>query len=333
MRELRHEKGASALLLLVGCQFAIIGMLDVLSVELAFNVLSLDPSGPGILSASLGIGGLVGATFAMIRLAQKRLAFPFVVGALANGVPLLLFGLPLAFELMAAVSLLAVAGAGKSFADVTGRTLLQRSVREDTLARVFGFQEGLSDAGMALGTVMAPLSVAWVGAQGALVGAGLFLGGAALLAWSRLRALDRRAVVPEQEMELLRRIPFMQALNPLVLERLASRLVPVAAVYGDAVIRQGDPGDRFYAIKQGKVRVSVHGRHIAELGPGMYFGEIALLRNVVRTASVTALGPLKLLALERDEFLAAVTGSKRSAEVAEAEIARRLEEDAAAEAL
>ena len=330
-RELRHEKGASVLLLLVGCQFAIIGMLDVLSVELAFSVLSLDPSGPGILSAALGVGGLFGATFAMIRLAQKRLASPFVLGALANGVPLLLFGLPLAFELMAAVALLAVAGSGKSFADVTGRTLLQRSVRGDPLARVFGLQEGLSDAGMALGTVLAPILVLWFGARGALVGAGLLLPAAAVLSWSRLQVLDKRAIVPERELGILRRIPFLGPLNPLILERLASRVVPVTGSYGDVVIRQGDPGDRFYAIEEGKVRVTVHGRHIAELGPGTYFGEIALLRNVVRTASVTALGPVKLLALEREEFLVAVTGSQRSAEVVEAEVARRLDEDTAVE--
>jgi len=331
LRELRHEKGASALLLLVGCQFAIIGMLDVLSVELAFSVLSLDPSGPGILSAALGLGGLFGATVAMIRLAQKRLASPFVLGALANGVPLLLFGLPLAFDLMAAITLLAVAGGGKSFADVTGRTLLQRSVREDTLARVFGLQEGLSDAGMAVGTVLAPLLVVWCGARGALVGAGLFLPGAAVLAWRRLWVLDDRAIVPERELEILRRILFMEPLNPLMLERMASRVIPVTASYGDVVIQQGDPGDRFYVIEEGKIRVTVHGRHIAELGAGSYFGEIALLRNVRRTASVTALGPVKLLALERDEFLAAVTGSRRSAEAAEVEIARRLDQDAVAE--
>ena len=105
----------------------------------------------------------------------------------------------------------------------------------------------------------------------------------------------------------------------------------MTASYGDVVIQQGDPGDRFYAIEEGKIRVTVHGRHIAELGAGSYFGEIALLRNVRRTASVTALGPVKLLALERDEFLAAVTGSRRSAEAAEVEIARRLDQDAVAE--
>lgn len=328
-RELRHEKGASVLLLLVGCQFAIIGMLDVLSVELAFSVLSLDPSGPGILSAALGVGGLFGATFAMIRLGQKRLASPFLFGALANGVPLLLFGLPLALELMAAIALLAIAGGGKSFADVTGRTLLQRTVRNDTLARVFGLQEGLSDAGMALGTVLAPMLVAWFGARGALVGAGVFLPAAAVLSWSRLQVLDDRAIVPERELEILRRIPFMEALTPLTLERLASRIVPITASYGEAVIQQGDRGDRFYVVDEGTVEVTVNSRHIAVLGPGNYFGEIALLRNVPRTASVTARGPVKLLPLEREEFLTAVTGTRRSAEVADTEIARRLDTQSA----
>src|SRR5207248_2780918 len=191
-------------------------------VELAFNVLSLDPSGPGVLSAALGIGGLFGATFAMIRLAQKRLASPFLLGALANGVPLLLFGLPLAFELLAAIALLAVAGAGKAFADVTGKTLLQRSVREDTQARVFGLQEGLSDAGMALGTVLAPLFVAWFGARGALAGAGGCLPAAARLAWRRLQVLGNRPAVPERERAFSPRIPSNESLTPLTVERPAA---------------------------------------------------------------------------------------------------------------
>jgi CRP-like cAMP-binding protein len=135
--------------------------------------------------------------------------------------------------------------------------------------------------------------------------------------------------VPERELEILRRIPFMEALTPLTLERLASRIVPINAAYGEAVIRQGDPGDRFYVVDEGTVQVTVNSRHIAVLGPGGYFGEIALLRNVPRSASVTARGPVKLLALEREEFLTAVTGTRRSAEVADAEIARRLDTQSA----
>ena len=182
---------------------------------------------------------------------------------------------------------------------------------------------------MALGTVLAPLFVAWFGARGALVGAGVFLPAAAVLAWRRLQVLDNRAVVPERELEFLRRIPFMEALTPLTLERLASRMVPIPAAYGDMIIRQGDPGDRFYVVEEGTVRVTANGRHIAVLGPGSYFGEIALLRNILRTASVTAQGPAQLLALEREEFLAAVTGSRRSAEVVDAEIVRRLDAQSA----
>jgi MFS family permease len=324
-REARNEQGVWLLLFLVSCQFAIMGMLDVLNVALAFSVLDLGPSGPGLLIAGLGVGGLFGAMAAMIRPGRRRLAAAFVVGALANGIPLLVFGIPFQFGLITALVLLMTAGGGKSFADVTARTLLQRTVRDDALARVFGLQESLAMAGMALGSIAAPILVEWFGERGAFVAAGFFLPLTALVSWKRLRTLDDRAHVPKRELEILRKIPLFKPLTPLVLERLASRLVPANAVDGEAIIKQGDPGNLFYIVDDGTVSVTASGRQLAVLGRADYFGEIALLRNVPRSANVTARGDVKLLTLERREFLTAVTGSSRSADIAHVEIERRLD--------
>lgn len=93
---------------------------------------------------------------------------------------------------------------------------------------------------------------------------------------------------------------------------------------GTAITRGGDAGDRFYLVAGGTLAVTVGAEPRRELGPGSYFGEIALLRNVPRTATVTALTDCRLLALDRDAFLQAVTGSRRSARAADRRIDRHL---------
>ncbi len=92
---------------------------------------------------------------------------------------------------------------------------------------------------------------------------------------------------------------------------------------GHVVIHQGEPGDRFYVVAEGRAEVVRDGVAIAVRGPGDHFGEIALLRDVPRTATITALTPLRLIAIERDRFLEAVTGHSRSREHAEAVAAER----------
>ena len=109
-----------------------------------------------------------------------------------------------------------------------------------------------------------------------------------------------------------------------MLERLSRNLISVVPGAGDEIIRQGDPGDRFYLVEEGVVAVSIDGGHVTDLGPGEFFGEIALLRGAPRNATVTASGPVRLLALERVEFLDAVTGSHAASEAADLAVDRRL---------
>jgi CRP-like cAMP-binding protein len=166
--------------------------------------------------------------------------------------------------------------------------------------------------------------VALFGVRWALAATGILLPVLALASWARLRGIDERAVVPERELELLRSLPLFAPLPPATLEHLARSLVPVEASTGTEVTRQGDVGDRFYLVDKGELGVTIDGEVASTLGPGDHFGEIALLRDVPRTATVTARTDASLLALERDEFVSAVTGHPASLEAADAVVAARL---------
>jgi len=137
--------------------------------------------------------------------------------------------------------------------------------------------------------------------------------------------LDDSTVVDHgRELDLLRSIPIFSPLSPPVLEGLAARLELVRAGPGEAVVQQGEHGDRFYVIASGELEVAIDGASQGTLGPGEHFGEIALLRDVPRTATVTARTEVEVFALEREDFLAAVTGHSASAEAAEAVVGARL---------
>lgn len=323
IRELRREPGASALTALGASQFFVLGVLDVFYALLAIDVLGSGDHATGLLASSVGVGGLVGAVATAVLIGRRTLAGPIVLALVVTGAALAAVGG--ATGLGVALVLLAVCGAGRSFFDVAARTLLQRTVREDLRARVFGLQEALIMLGLAAGSAAAPILVAAFGERWAFVAAGVVLPALGLALIGTLRAADARADVPDPgRLSLLAGIDIFAPLSQPLLERLARELRQVHVDPGDAVIVEGDVGDRFYVLVDGEAVVSAKGTEVARLGPGAYVGEIALLRNVPRTATVVAATPLELFSLERDEFLAAVAGHRPSTAVADEQVSRRL---------
>lgn len=239
------------------------------------------------------------------------------------GIPLVAIAIVLAP--VPVIVLLAIAGVVYAFMDVSGRTLLQRAVDERTLGRVFGLLEAGFMAAWAIGSAIAPIALGALTLRWTFVALGFAVLVVSAMSWTRLRRIDAEAWVPSRELELLRSIDIFGPLRGPVLERLA-RSTEEVDVAGRTFIREGEPGDRFYAIVDGEVRVTAGGREIARLGPGGYVGEIALLRDVPRQASVTAVTDTRLLALDREPFLEAVTGSTRAAAVAHGGIEQRLAE-------
>ncbi len=237
---------------------------------------------------------------------RRLLAPPLAIAAVAWGCTFVLIGL---FPSVAvALLLLVAAGLSRSVVDVAGRTLLQRTARELVLCRVFGVLEGLSMAGLALGSIAASALIAWLSEEEAVVATGLFLPALVVVLAGKLRRIDRAATVPIVEIALLRAVPIFAPLSPPELEAAARSLVSLAADPGTVIVREGDVGDRWYVIADGEVEVWKDGAILQTRSREEGFGEIALLRDVRRTATVTARTRCRLFALERETFVAAVTG-------------------------
>ena len=297
------------------------GCLNVLIVVAVFDVLHGNAAEVGYLTAGIGVGGVLGALGAM-TLEIRRLAFTF-------GLALVCWGLPIALiaprpYFAAAVFLLAIVGAANSVEDVALFTLLQRSVPDDILTRVLGVFWGLAMGAVAVGSIVAPVVVKAVGPRPAFVVVGSILPLLAVTTYRRLVEIDG-TVAPAPELELIDRVPMFAPLSIAMKERIAANLVPVLLSADELIIRAGDAGDRFYIVSAGELDIEVGGVHTAARD-GDYFGEIALLRDVPRTATVRATVDSRLYALQRDAFLAAVTGHSTAhaagKEVADARLAR-----------
>ena len=319
----RRLPAVAVVLLLVGVEFLVVGAMEVLGVAFTAQQLDAGPASAGLLIGSIGAGALVGAAAAVVLSSWPRLG-PAVVGSLLlGGVPLL--AMPMITAIVPALAVGVLSGGGLGFAAVADITLLQRVVADDLVARVLAVRESLLLGGLALGAAAVPRMVDAVGPGGSYAILGGLLAALALLAIPPLRRLDRSAVFRPQVIALLRGVDFLAVLDVRTIERLALRAVPLAVEAGTVVVREGEPGDRYYVVEDGHLEVSVAGRaHRVELGAGDGFGEIALLRGVPRTATVRAVGSARMWTVDRRAFLEAIAGSA-GAELADQRATERLD--------
>src|SRR4051812_18079455 len=346
IREVRRSPETRLIAGLMVAQTFVRGCLNVLLVVAAYRVLDAGAGAVGYLTAALGVGGLLGA-FAAMTLQGRRLAVPMGVAVALWGLPIALFA-PRPY-LPAALLLLAIVGAANSIEDVAGFTLLQRIVPDEVLSRVLGIVWGLAMASLGIGSIAAPLVVHVLGPRAAFAVVGPILPVLALLVWRRLVAIDRDfsapatelAVVrgvppftppsplahehvgaPATELALVEGVPLFTPLSLVAKEHVAGRLTKVQVAAGEVVVQAGESGDRFYVVAEGDLEI-VNGAH-GHAGRGDFFGEIALLRDVPRTATVRATAPSQLYALDREDFLAAVTGHSAVRAAGEAVVEQRL---------
>ena len=295
---------------LFGAQAFVRGVLGVLLVVLAIELLGIGESGVGILTAAFGVGGILGALAGISLVGRGRLGRPFQLSLAGWGLPLVVIGVwP---QTPVAVVCLALSGLANSLLDVSGFTSMQEHADEKVIGRIFGLFELVVIAAVGIGALIAPIANDLLGSRGALIAAGAVLGVLAVVAHAPLGHVDDGMEVRAAELELLQRTTVFSPLPYAALRRLASSLGEHRAAAGEAIVTQGDDGDLVYVIEDGRVSVSRNGEALGELGPDDVFGELALLFDVPRTATVTASEPVLLRTLARDPFLSAVTGNQLS---------------------
>jgi MFS family permease len=319
---LRRHPSAGLVIGLLSAQTLVRGLLTVLLVAASAELLGLGEGGVGWLTAAMGAGGLVGAASATVWMAGGRLGPMFSLSLAAWGLPIALVGVfPVVWL---AVVLMAVVGLANASLDVAGFTLIQRSVPNALRARVFGAMEGIVALTFAVGSLAAAPLVELLGLTLALVVTGAILPILAIVSAAAVRRADLAAIVPRRELDLLRRDPLFAPLSLVVIEQLAHGMTVERGAAGTTLVAQGEVGDAYWLIGEGSADVVRDGRTLRRLGPGDGFGEIALIEDRPRTASVVATEAVVLHRLPRDEFLDAVGGTPASASAADRLVSERL---------
>jgi MFS family permease len=327
MRAVRGNPSGLLVIGLIGSREVIAGALDVLLVFAAIELLGMGESGAGYLAAAVGLGAVAGGASTLALAGRPRIAPFLLVGALGWGTFIVL--IPVIPSAVTATTLLVAAGVGLAVLQVTARTLLQRLMPVDGLAGVFGVLEGFTFGGLAVGALVAGPLVTVLDLRMSIVVLGLVMPIVTMAVLPTVMRAERNVEIPFREIALLRRLRLFAPVPAPAVESAARRLVPVTVAPGEPVIREGEVGDRFFVVVSGAVSVRQAGREVRTLGPGESFGEIALLRRVPRTASVVAIEPLDLRALDRDDFLLAITGTPEAIDEAGRVAEAHLERDAA----
>jgi len=312
IRAIAADRALTVLTALATLQTFIRGALTVFSVVVAIKLLGSGAAGVGVLTAAVGAGAIVGSLSAALLVGRGSLARWFGIGVALWGAPLAVIGM--LAHLATAIIMLAIVGIGNALVDVGVFTLIARLADDAVLARVFAAFEGIITLGVAGGAFAAPVLITALGIRNALEAAGAIAPAGVLVCWRALRVLDHRMRARDVDVALLQRIAMLHPLPQATIEQLAARLTRVQLPAGASVFEQGDEGDGFYVIERGRADVVLDRQSIRVLGPGECFGEIELVRDCARMASVRATTALTLRMLNRAVFVAAVAATRQADE-------------------
>jgi len=324
-RALARLPGARLVLVGFAAQTFVRGLLTVLTVVAAIELLGMGEPGVGALNAAMGLGSLIGAGASLSLAGRQRLGPAFILALVGWGVPIALIGLVV--HPAVAISAMVAVGLSNAFLDVAGYTLVQRTTPNDARIAVLGLTDGVANLGPAVGGLVAPVLIATIGVQTALVVTGAILPIVGLVLWKSTRTLDEGGPAAARRVELLRAQPLFAPLSLATIEHLAAVLVPRRFDASRLLMRQGDAGEDYLLVDAGDVEI-IQGDHVVRsLGAGHGVGEIALINDVPRTASVRAVGAVEAFSLDRDAFLEAVVGHSASHAAARTVASERIASD------
>ncbi|MEA2198563.1 MAG: hypothetical protein QOJ25_2614 [Solirubrobacteraceae bacterium] len=304
---LSGDREAKEIVAYAGLRSLLRGLWISLGVVAALRLLGLGKAGFGILMAAAAAGALLAIPLSGLLVGRRRLAPSLAVGLVMCGTPIAAIGAIAAG--VPAVVLMVLWGTGMAISDAAGQALLNRVVPAASIGAVTGFMESgklLFEGG---GSLLAPLLVVTLGIREALIGTGIVVTGLVLAGIRSFGRIDARAAGRVEVLELLAGAHFFPHMRVDALEGVVTQLTPVAAPAGTEVVAHGARDDaRWYLVEEGELEVRIDRFLVNELARGDGFGELALLRDTPRAASVRARTDVRLQALDRAAFLAAVAG-------------------------
>jgi MFS family permease len=319
LQALFGARGARVVVLLTAAQTFVGGMLGVLLLVAAIETLGLGETGPSLLSIALSAGTLLGSVV-LLFLGERRFGATMAIGLTIWGLAAALVGI--APAALVGLTLIGLIGLGDALADVTALTIVQRLIPNDVLARALGALRTVFFALTSLGSLVAPFVEELVGVRAGLLAGGLVIPIAAFILWPLLSAAA--ASPAPHVVDLLRSVRFLSLLTPAALERLAAAARPSDVEAGSVIVREGEADRGFYVVAEGEVEIEVDGRVVERLGIGGSFGEIASLRDSLRTATVRASAPTELYLIPGDDFIDALSGEEAGHAAAERVVTARL---------
>jgi MFS family permease len=256
-------------------------------------------AGVGYLSAALGVGAVIGGLIAASVGGTIRLDVLLAIGVAVLGASMMVFG-GVHFAVVA-VACLIVLGLAETLEYTAYETLLQGSVPENMIGRAAGSMDTLFFNLMLAGNLLSGLLAATLGLTVSIVSFGVGILVVTAASW----VYFRQQTIGQPDATDLARIPAFESCPIEIREWAVRRMLREQYDPGTVVIHQGDIGDRFYVIARGHARVEVAadtGTLEVQLNPRDFFGEIALLENVPRVATVRAIDKLTVFAMSREDF-------------------------------